>query len=355
MPEIGLVSVSRRFGTKAVLDGVNAVFPRERLTTVVGPSGSGKTTLARVLAGLDDGYLGDITFDGVSVRHLPPGQRGVSFLFQQPPVLAQRSVEENIALPLRVAHLERPRIEKLIEGVCSDLAIAHLRRRAVGSLSGGERQRVALARCLVRDTPIAILDEPLKSSIEPELQGHIRRLLRRDQIERKRTVIVISHDPADVFELADSVASISATGSIDVQDSADVVRHPATVALADALGLYHTVQVDATNQTLKIGSIPVTIESKTALTLPSGAQFRLRHDKVRVVSGTAASVRRALPISASEILIELQPLSNHADPLGPSTVTLRVQPPIPTEGQVALLVDPRDLTVFDSLGKPLVV
>jgi thiamine transport system ATP-binding protein len=174
---------------------------------VLGPSGAGKSTLLSIIAGFEGLKSGSINLDNFPASPLP-ALRPVSMIFQDHNVFAHLNVWTNVALgispALRLTQDEKTRIESALTRV----GLAQYANRKPGDISGGERQRIALARVLVRNRPILLLDEPF-AALDPGLRIDMMKLVRDLQDERKLTVMLVTHNPEDVKSVVDKVVFVS--------------------------------------------------------------------------------------------------------------------------------------------------
>ncbi|HEU4675640.1 MAG TPA: ABC transporter ATP-binding protein, partial [Motilibacteraceae bacterium] len=186
--------VKRYDGTSEnVVDGVDLDLERGTLTTLLGPSGCGKTTALKLLAGLLEPTGGEILFDGASMLGVPPERRPVAMVFQKPLLFPHLSVGENVAFGLRMRRVpvaeRRRRVAEMLELV----RLPGYESRRAGELSGGQEQRVSLARALVVEPQVLLLDEPL-SQLDAGLRVEMRELVRRVQREVGVTTLFVTHD-----------------------------------------------------------------------------------------------------------------------------------------------------------------
>ncbi len=174
------------------------------ITAIMGPSGSGKSTLLNLVAGFETPRSGRVLIGGLDVSALPPSARPVSMVFQENNLFAHLDVERNVGLgrspALRLSAQDRHAVAEAL----SRTGLAGKERRLPRELSGGERQRVALARVLVRDRPVLLLDEPF-ASLGPALRNDMLQLVEEVHAERRMTVLFVTHQPDDAGRLADSV------------------------------------------------------------------------------------------------------------------------------------------------------
>ena len=202
---IDIRNVSKKFGNFAALRGVSFEVRPGELVALLGPSGCGKTTLLRIVAGLESPDAGTVLFDGEDATNRKAGERRVGFVFQHYALFRHMSVFENVAFGLRVrpkAH--RPSNQQISEKVTNLLKLVqldYLGDRYPSQLSGGQRQRIALARAILADPRVLILDDAT-SSVDPTKEHEIREAMA--EVMQGRTTIVIAHRPATIA-LADRV------------------------------------------------------------------------------------------------------------------------------------------------------
>ena len=211
---LSLHDVTKRFHSRAAVDRLTLEVAEGEAIVILGPSGCGKTTLLRLIAGLDVPDEGRILLSGtpaaVTGRNLiPPHKRGIGFVFQDLALWPHLTVRGNLEFVLGSINPPRPKRE---ERVRETLELVHLERladRYPHQLSGGEQQRAALARALVGEPTLLLLDEPF-SSLDPELREQLRGQLARVQRRVGVTTIYVSHDPADAATLADATVAMNA-------------------------------------------------------------------------------------------------------------------------------------------------
>jgi len=211
---------------------------RGGIMALIGASGAGKTTLLSLIAGFDRPTGGRIVIDGKDVGDLAPDKRPVTMLFQEHNLFPHLSAAQNIGLGihpgLRLTKADRDKVEAALARV----GMAGLGARLPRQLSGGERQRVALARSLVRDRPLLLLDEPF-AALGPSLKRDMLDLVDRLRRETGTAVLMVSHDPADARRIAETTAFIVAGRIVAIGPTAELLDHPPSPEIADYLGLAH--------------------------------------------------------------------------------------------------------------------
>jgi thiamine transport system ATP-binding protein len=205
------------FGYGDVAFSFDAKFAAGRITAVMGPSGSGKSTLLNLVAGFETPLRGRVWIGAADVTAVPPAGRPVSMVFQENNLFAHLSVEQNVGLgrspALKLTHDDRAAVAAALERT----GLAAKEKRLPRELSGGERQRIALARVLVRERPVLLLDEPF-ASLGPALRDDMLDLVAALHEERGMTVLFVTHQPEDARRIADHVAflengHVAATGA----------------------------------------------------------------------------------------------------------------------------------------------
>lgn len=236
MSSLVLDNLTKRFDSgHAALDGLPLSVRDGELMVVVGPSGSGKTTLLRLIAGLDEPSSGRIRIGGREVAALPPSQRDVAMVFQHPALYPHMTVLANIAFPLRMRNTPKAECLSRARQAAAMLGIEDLADRMPATLSGGQAQRVMLAKALVRQPSLCLLDEPL-SSLDPTLRTSARAELRRLQRQLSTTTVYVTHDQSEAMTLGDRIAVICDGRLQQLDVPAEVYARPANRFVASFFG-----------------------------------------------------------------------------------------------------------------------
>ncbi len=179
-------------------------FEAASIIAIIGPSGSGKSTLLNLVAGFVTPQTGRVLIGGADVTHMPPAGRPVSMVFQENNLFAHLDVAANVGLGRSPALRLTSEDRVAVEAALAQTGLSGKERRLPGELSGGERQRVALARVLVRDRPVLLLDEPF-ASLGPALRQDMINLVRMLHAERRMTILFVTHQPEDAGQIAGSI------------------------------------------------------------------------------------------------------------------------------------------------------
>ena len=276
---------------------------------IVGPSGSGKSSLLRMIAGLETITRGEILFNGNVVNNLGPRERNIALAFESYALYPLLTVYENIAFPLRARGLSKSEVDKKVRSIAETLDLTSILKVKPSSLSGGHAQRVSVARALIREPNVTLLDEPI-SHMDQRVRVEMRARIRRLHDELKITTIYVTHDQGEAVALCDRLvvldrAEVQQVGNVD-----EVWNHPANKFVANFVGEPQMNFLDGKIETPQAVSIP-TKEGKATF------EFTGKVDQKYVGSEVAIGVRpqqiefspskeEKAPIPGSVELIEFQ-------------------------------------------------
>ena len=328
-------SVTKTFGTQAVLKGVNLSVAKGGTTAIVGPSGSGKTTLLRLIAGFEHPETGTIELNRTLVagngEWVPAHKRHIGYVAQDGALFPHLTVGQNVAFGLDAAKLPDgrrgvgDRVSELLEMVSLDPAMA---RRRPHQLSGGQQQRVALARALAREPELMLLDEPF-SALDAGLRVATRRAVAKVLNKAGVTTILVTHDQAEALSFADQVAVMRGGKLAQIGNPFVVYTRPADRATAEFLG--DAVILDAWMEgslaTCSLGGIPVRRPPAQGR-----VQLMLRPEQIRIaedgpIRGVVVDTDYFGPETTVRLKLAVPPeLANGADhryPGGGEIITIR--------------------------------
>ncbi len=227
--------IVKMHGDFAALKGVNFDIAPGEFFALLGPSGSGKSTTLRILAGLDAPTAGRVFIDGKDVTSVDARDRDIAMVFQSYALYPHMTVGENIAFPLEMSNLPKAKIEPAVREAARKVKIDHLLDRKPGQLSGGQQQRCALARAIVRQARLFLLDEPL-SNLDAKLRLETRAELKKLQRSLGVTAVYVTHDQEEAMTLADRMAVFMAGEIQQVGTPAEVFARPNSIDIAGFIG-----------------------------------------------------------------------------------------------------------------------
>ena len=234
-PSVHLQGASKRFGPISAVSDLNLDVQAGEFFSLLGPSGCGKTTTLRLICGLQRPDGGEVFIQGQRVTAQPPYRRNVGMVFQHLALFPSMSVAGNIGYGLKLQHLPAARVRARVGQMIDLLQLNGLEKRRLNQLSGGQQQRVALARSLVREPQVLLLDEPL-ASLDRKLRQEMQAQLRRLQRELGTTFIYVTHDQREALALSDRVAVMHDGKMIQVGTPRQVYEQPRTAFVAEFLG-----------------------------------------------------------------------------------------------------------------------
>jgi len=232
---VRIEGVVKQHGSFTALHGLDLDIRSGEFFALLGPSGSGKTTTLRILAGLESVNAGRVLLDGQDVTHKEPGERDVAMVFQSYALYPHMTVSENIAFPLRMGGTPAATIAGAVKDAADKVGIGHLLSRRPGQLSGGQQQRCALARAIVRQPRLFLLDEPL-SNLDAKLRLETRAELRKLQRALRTTAVYVTHDQEEAMTVADRMAVFMEGRVVQVGTPREIFLRPANVTVAGFIG-----------------------------------------------------------------------------------------------------------------------
>ena len=208
MAEIKLHHVSKIFNQVRVIDSLDLVIPDGKFTVLVGPSGCGKTTLLRMIAGLGPATSGQVLMDGQDITDLDPGKRDIAMVFQNYAIYPMMTVRDNIDFGLKNRKVPKAERQRRIAEVARMTGLTELLDRRPSTLSGGQRQRIALARAMVKQPKVFLMDEPL-SNLDAKLRNSMRSELIELHKSLRTTFVYVTHDQVEAMAMADMIVLIN--------------------------------------------------------------------------------------------------------------------------------------------------
>ncbi|MEM7566990.1 MAG: ABC transporter ATP-binding protein [Pseudomonadota bacterium] len=295
-------ALAKRFGEVRAVDGVDFSVPAGSFFSILGPSGCGKTTIMRMIAGFEAPSGGDILIGGRSVLGVPPNRRPVNMVFQHLALFPMMDVAENIGYGLRRQGVERSEIARRTDEVLARIQLPDIGRRKVTELSGGQRQRVAIARCMVLEPAVLLLDEPL-GALDLKLRESMKVELKALQAEFDTTFLYITHDQGEALVMSDRIAVMNAGRFEQVGSGRDLYFDPASAFVAGFVGEANRWQ--GTVERVENGGVEVRTTSGLSLRARGAAlshgervEVFVRPEAIAIAAGGEASTTRDNAIEA---------------------------------------------------------
>ena len=244
---IEIKGVSKHFGDVVAVDNVDLAIKKGELFSILGASGSGKTTLLRILAGLEIPSQGSILIDGVDMTSVAPYDRPVNIMFQNYALFPHMSVFENIAYGLKKEGLQKESIQEKVQKMLALVKLEGYENRKPNQLSGGQSQRVALARSLVKEPKVLLLDEPM-AALDKKLRQSTQFELMDIHDELGITFVIVTHDQEEAMTLSDRIAIMEQGQFVQIGSPNLIYENPRSKFVADFLGNINLLEATITEQ-----------------------------------------------------------------------------------------------------------
>jgi iron(III) transport system ATP-binding protein len=290
---ISIARVSKRYGSVIAVRDLTLTVRDREFVTLLGPSGCGKTTLLRLIAGFLAPDAGEIRADGVTLSSpdavVAPERRGMGMVFQNYAIWPHKTVYENVAFGLEVRRVRRAETRERVARILDLVNLAGFEKRFPGDLSGGQQQRVALARSLVVEPKILLLDEPL-SNLDAKLRERMRWELKALQRRTGITFVYVTHDQAEAMALSDRIAVLHDGVLLQDGPPREVYARPASREVADFMGLINLLPgrvVSAAPDALLISIAegpPVRLAARAGLPTGTAVHVAIRPESLRLAS-----------------------------------------------------------------------
>ena len=232
---IELKNISIRYGSFTAVHDLNVEIRDGEFFTFLGPSGCGKTTTLRAIAGFETPAAGTITAFGRDLSGLLPEERGLGFVFQNYALFPSMSVYENIAFGLKAHKVPKKEILPRVQAIAEKTGITEHLHKKITELSGGQQQRIAIARALVLEPKVLLMDEPL-SNLDAKLRVSTREEIRKLQRALGITTIYVTHDQEEAMAISDRIAVFNVGRIEQVASPKEIYNHPANAAVARFIG-----------------------------------------------------------------------------------------------------------------------
>lgn len=241
MNMVELRQVSKQYGDVTALSTVDLNIEEGEFVTLLGPSGSGKTTLLNLIAGMIKPTAGKILIKGEDVTDRPPSERKLGMVFQNYALMPHMTIFENIAFPLRVRRLSKEEIEQRVHDVLKLVKLPNIADRKPKELSGGQQQRVSLARCIVYNPALILLDEPL-GALDKKLREQMQLEIRRIHADLGITMLNVTHDQDEALTMSDRIVLMNEGRIEQIAPPEQLYFRPNTVFAADFIGTANLIE-----------------------------------------------------------------------------------------------------------------
>jgi spermidine/putrescine ABC transporter ATP-binding subunit len=243
-----LKNITKRFDRVTAVDNLTiSSINRGEFVTFLGPSGCGKTTLLRMIAGFYNPTFGSIIMNGEKINDIPPEKRMTSMVFQNYALFPHMSVFGNIAYGLKLRKLSKSEIRERVSNILKVVQLEGLEYRKSTELSGGQQQRVALARCIVIEPEIILLDEPL-SNLDANLRVQMREEIRKIQQTLNLTTIFVTHDQEEAMSMSDRIVVMNDGRVEQIGTPTEIYEKPATLFVSNFIGYINLMSGQITSK-----------------------------------------------------------------------------------------------------------
>ena len=287
--DVRLVGLTKRFGSFTAVDSLDLTIPQGSFFALLGASGCGKTTTLRMVSGLEDPTAGRIYLGDRDVTDTKPYKRPVNTVFQNYALFPHLDIFENVAFGLRRRGVKD--VKKQVEDILALVELGHLAKRKPTQLSGGQQQRVAVARALINQPKVLLLDEPL-GALDLKLRRQMQIELKRIQTEVGLTFVHVTHDQEEAMTMADTIAVMNAGRIEQLGSPEDLYENPATTFVANFLGQSNLVSgtvagKDGETVTVEAHGHRVALPAARCRVDSGAAIIGVRPEKVHLIAGDA--------------------------------------------------------------------
>ena len=232
---IQLVDISKSFDSQMVLDELNLNIHENEFVTLLGPSGCGKTTTLRILGGFANPDTGKVIFDGTDITRIPPNKRQLNTVFQKYALFTHMTIAENIAFGLKIKKKSKTYIDDKIRYALKLVNLEGYENRMPNSLSGGQQQRIAIARAIVNEPKVLLLDEPL-GALDLKLRQEMQYELIRMKNELGITFVYVTHDQEEALTMSDTIVVMNQGYIQQIGSPESIYNEPENAFVADFIG-----------------------------------------------------------------------------------------------------------------------
>lgn len=232
---VDLKNISMEYNSVRVLDNIDLYIRKNEFLTLLGPSGCGKTTTLRIIGGFEEPTEGKVIFEGKDITKVPPYQRKINTVFQKYALFPHLDVYDNIAFGLKIKKIAKDEIDRRVKEMLKLVDLQGFENRGIDSLSGGQQQRIAIARALVNEPEVLLLDEPLGAldlKLRKEMQIELKNMQKRVGI----TFIYVTHDQEEALTMSDTIAVMNHGKIQQIGTPIDIYNEPKNAFVAKFIG-----------------------------------------------------------------------------------------------------------------------
>ena len=232
---LSLKNISKKYKDKEILKNITFDIKEGELVCILGPSGCGKTTLLNIIGGFVSDYSGDVLLSNENINNIPPEKREIATVFQSYGLFTHKNVIDNVSYGLKLLKIDRNTREKRAQEMLEKVGLAGYDKKKIKELSGGEQQRAAIARSMVLNPKLLLLDEPL-SNLDVHLRDVMRKEIKRIQKQFGVTMIIVTHDQEDAFKLAARVIVINEAHIEQIGTPEELYKQPKSNFISSFIG-----------------------------------------------------------------------------------------------------------------------
>ncbi len=232
---LSLKNISKKYKDKEILKNISFDIKEGELVCILGPSGCGKTTLLNIIGGFVSDFSGDVLLSDENINNIPPEKREIATVFQSYGLFTHKNVIDNVSYGLKLLKIDKNMRGKRARDMLEKVGLAGYEKKKIKELSGGEQQRVAIARSMVLNPKLLLLDEPL-SNLDVHLRDVMRKEIKRIQKQFGVTMIIVTHDQEDAFKLADRVVVINEGHIEQIGTPEELYKNPKNNFISSFIG-----------------------------------------------------------------------------------------------------------------------
>lgn len=232
---LSLKNISKKYKDKEILNNISFDIKEGELVCILGPSGCGKTTLLNIIGGFVSDFSGDVLLSDENINNIPPEKREIATVFQSYGLFTHKNVIDNVSYGLKLLKIDKNTRENRAKEMLEKVGLAGYEKKKIKELSGGEQQRVAIARSMVLNPKLLLLDEPL-SNLDVHLRDVMRKEIKRIQKQFGATMIIVTHDQEDAFKLADRVIVINEGHIEQIGTPEELYKEPKNSFISSFIG-----------------------------------------------------------------------------------------------------------------------